>query len=156
MVFCWALTENCSASFIHSHLFFSDTHRVLHSSLRTFEQSIKEKTGLDSSPHCSEMHNIGLILSSAPGLVLAIGRAGDCLGPRALRRASITVASLYASPPVQSGRNTSLFIHWIWLNCHSSAIKPINVAVSMRVPPSGCLRNERILQVLRTIFEVKG
>ncbi len=119
MVFWWALTENCSASFIRSHLFFSDTHRVRHSSLRTFEQSIKEKTGLDSSPHCSEMHNIGLILSSAPGPVLAIGRAGECLGPRALRRASITVASLYPSPPVQSAEIlASLFIGHGWIVTH--------------------------------------
>ncbi len=47
------------------------------------------------------------------------------------------------SPPV----NTSLVVHWIQLNCHSFAIKPINAAVSKQAPPSGYLRNERILQV---------
>ncbi len=52
--------------------------------------------------------------------------------------------------PVHGQQITRLIVHWILLNCHSpAAIKPVNVGVLKRVPPSECLRNERIFQVLK-------
>ncbi len=48
----------------------------------------------------------------AAGLALAIGRAGDCIGPRTLRRGLHNITHpLYASPPVKTDINTSLIVH---------------------------------------------
>ncbi len=85
-------------------------------------------------------------MNMVSGPALAIGKAGDCLGPRDYGGASKIVTS---HMPVHGQQNTSLFVHWILLNCHLLAIKPVNVAVSKQGPPSECLRNERILQVLK-------
>ncbi len=65
------------------------------------------------------------------------------IGPRLWGGASITVTSPIRQSTSQDGQQilSSLFIGY-----HSPAIKPINVAVSKLVPPSECLRNERILQ----------
>ncbi len=50
------------------------------------------------------------------------------------------------TPVHQSRRAAKYYPHCSFIGYHSPAIKPINVAVSKRVPPSECLRNERILQ----------
>ncbi len=52
---------------------------------------------------------------------------------------------LYASPPVKTGSNTTILIVHS-LDIIRLRLNQLNVAVSKRVPPSECLRNERILQ----------
>ncbi len=73
------------------------------------------------------------------GPALAIGRVGDCLGPLALRRGLQNRIPYIPYTAFHGQQNTSLIVHWILLNFHSPAIKPVNVAVSKRVPPSECL-----------------
>ncbi len=77
-------------------------------------------------------------------------KRANCLGPRGLRRGlhnrNIPYTTVHQS---KRTANSSLIVHWISLNCHSSAIKQMNVAVSKQVP-SECLRKKCILRVLRT------
>ncbi len=92
----------------------------------------------DTRHHCYKQTNLNIREYGTKLLTLPVCKAVaiDSLWPRVLSRG---LQNSFPYTAVHGQQNTSLIVHWILLNCHSPAIKPVNVAVSKRVPPSECL-----------------